>query len=172
MKLCSALKAIFLNFQKFMLCLIDYLSVFYILLGNGLSGHIILLPLFCGVIMSRTRGFLIMTAQRSFPSFSVQWLLSAVKALCVVWLMAFLPFIAMAADKFETLVEQARGQSVYFNAWGGSPAINAYITWAAEQLKRRHNIKLIHVKLTDTADAVSRILAERLPARQLAALLI
>lgn len=102
-----------------------------------------------------------MTAQRSFPSFSVQWLLSAVKALCVVWLMAFLPFIAMAADKFETLVEQARGQSVYFNAWGGSPAINAYITWAAEQLKRRHNIKLIHVKLTDTADAVSRILAEK-----------
>ena len=74
-----------------------------------------------------------MTAQRSFPSFSVLWMLSALKALFAAGLMAFLPFLTMAADKFETFVDQARGQSVYFNAWGGSPAINAYIAWAAEQ---------------------------------------
>ena len=102
-----------------------------------------------------------MTAQRSFPLFSVLWTLSALKALFAAGLMAFLPFSTMAADKFETFVDQARGQSVYFNAWGGSPAINAYIAWAADQLKVRNDITLIHVKLTDTADAVSRILAEK-----------
>ena len=102
-----------------------------------------------------------MTAQRSFPSFSFLWVLSALKALFAAGLMAFLPFSTMAADKFETFVDQARGQSVYFNAWGGSPAINAYIAWAADQLKVRNDITLIHVKLTDTADAVSRILAEK-----------
>ena len=54
----------------------------------------------------------IMTAQLSFPSFSVLWMLSALKALFAAGLMAFLPFSTMAADKFETFVEQARGQSV------------------------------------------------------------
>ena len=102
-----------------------------------------------------------MTTQRSFTLSFVWRLLSALKVLSAAGLMTLLPFMAGAADKFETLVDQARGQSVYFNAWGGSPAINAYITWAAKQLKDRHDITLIHVKLTDTADAVSRILAEK-----------
>ena len=44
-------------------------------------------------------------------------MLSALKALFAAGLMAFLPFSTMAADKFETFVDQARGQSVYFNAW-------------------------------------------------------
>lgn len=66
-----------------------------------------------------------------------------------------------SAASFDELVERARGQSVYFNAWGGSPTVNAYIAWAADQLKARHDITLVHVKLTDTADAVARILAEK-----------
>ena len=102
-----------------------------------------------------------MIIQRSFALSSVRRLLSVLKVLSVAGLLTLLPFMASAVDKFETLVDQARGQSVYFNAWGGSPAINAYIAWAAEQLKDRHDITLIHVKLTDTADAVSRILAEK-----------
>ena len=109
--------------------------------------------------MSQNRGSFIMTTQRFFALSSVWRPLSALKVLFAAGLMTLLPFIASAADKFETLVDQARGQSVYFNAWGGSPAINAYITRAAKQLKDRHDITLIHVKLTDTADAVSRILS-------------
>ena len=54
---------------------------------------------------------------------------------------------------------------VTFNAWGGSPVINAYIEWAGDQLKARHGITLKHVKLTDTANAVSRILAEKTAGR-------
>ena len=54
---------------------------------------------------------------------------------------------------------------VHFNAWGGSPAINAYIQWVAQEVKSRHGITLRHVKLTDTASAVSRILAEKTAGR-------
>ena len=54
-----------------------------------------------------------------------------------------------------------KGQTVHFNAWGGSPVINDYIIWAGQRLKDDHGITLVHVKLTDTATAVSRILAEK-----------
>ena len=52
---------------------------------------------------------------------------------------------------------EAKGQTVYFNAWAGSPQINAYIAWAGDELKARHGITLEHVKLTDTAEAVRRV---------------
>ncbi|MEK9552505.1 MAG: ABC transporter substrate-binding protein, partial [Alphaproteobacteria bacterium] len=35
---------------------------------------------------------------------------------------------AQAAD-FNATVEAARGQTVYFNAWGGDDKINDYIEW-------------------------------------------
>ena len=69
---------------------------------------------------------------------------------------------AQAAD-FNATVEAARGQTVYFNAWGGDDKINDYIEWASDELKSRHGITVVHVKLADTAAAVSRILAERRP---------
>ncbi len=52
-------------------------------------------------------------------------------------------------------------KTVYFNAWGGSPVINDYIIWASKRLEEDHGIAINHVKLTDTATAVSRILAEK-----------
>ncbi len=72
----------------------------------------------------------------------------------------FLPLVAKATD-FDQLKSQARGQTVYFNAWGGSSQINSYIAWAGTQIQSRYGVKLVHVKLTETADAVSRILAEK-----------
>lgn len=58
---------------------------------------------------------------------------------------------------------ESRGanQDVYFHAWGGDPQINRYIQWAAKQVKRQYQINLHHVKLTDTSEAVSRVLAEK-----------
>ena len=72
---------------------------------------------------------------------------------------------AAKADDFAALEKNARGQSVYFNAWGGDDKINAYIRWAGDTLKQRYGITLTHVKLTDTAAAVSRILAEKTAGR-------
>jgi len=71
----------------------------------------------------------------------------------------------LAADEFTDTEKQARGQTVYFNAWGGDSKINAYIGWAGQRLKADYDITLKHVKLTDTASAVSRILAEKAAGR-------
>jgi putative thiamine transport system substrate-binding protein len=70
------------------------------------------------------------------------------------------------ADDFTDLQKAAKGQTVYFNAWGGDAKINSYISWAGQILADRHDITLVHVKLTDTASAVSRILAEKAAGRE------
>jgi putative thiamine transport system substrate-binding protein len=62
--------------------------------------------------------------------------------------------------------KKARGQTVVFNAWGGSERINAYLTWAGEQLQKDFGVKLEHVKVTDTADVVKRIRNEKTAGRQ------
>lgn len=55
----------------------------------------------------------------------------------------------------------ARGQTVYFNAWAGSERINAYLQWAAAELAQRFGVKLEHVKITDAAEVVKRVRAEK-----------
>ena len=78
--------------------------------------------------------------------------------------LAFAATSANAGD-FIDLQKAAKGQTVYFNAWGGDAKINSYISWAGQTLADRHDITLVHVKLTDTASAVSRILAEKAAGR-------
>ena len=62
---------------------------------------------------------------------------------------------------WSALEQQAQGQTVYFNAWGGEPRINSYLSWVAELLDQRFDITLQHVKVADTGEAVSKIVAER-----------
>jgi len=62
---------------------------------------------------------------------------------------------------WETVVERAAGGQVYWNAWGGSAVTNDYIRWVADRLAARYDIELVHVKLTDTAEAVRKVLAEK-----------
>jgi len=69
---------------------------------------------------------------------------------------------AIAESAEWAQVEQAaRGQTVYWNAWGGDEGINNYIAWVGERLMTDHGITLIHVKLADTAEAVRRVVAEK-----------
>ena len=72
---------------------------------------------------------------------------------------------ANAADPdphdWDAVLETARGQTVYFNAWGGSENINSYIDWAGQTLKQRYGVTVTHVKLDDTANAVAKVLAEK-----------
>lgn len=67
---------------------------------------------------------------------------------------------AQSTDAWRQLETQARGQTVYFNAWGGGEAINNYIAWAATQAKARYGFEVKHVKITDAAEVVKRIQAE------------
>ena len=60
----------------------------------------------------------------------------------------------------------ARGQTVYFNAWAGSERINAYLQWAAAELQRDFGVKLQHVKISDAADVVKRVRAEKQAGRK------
>ncbi len=64
-------------------------------------------------------------------------------------------------QNWQQTLQEAQQQSVYFYAWGGSPNINRYIQWVSEQVFARYQIKLEHVKLAQTSDAVSRVLAEK-----------
>ena len=66
---------------------------------------------------------------------------------------------------WDAVLAEARGQTVYWNAWGGDPRINDYIAWAGDEMAERFGVALEHVKLADTASAVSTVLAERAAGR-------
>jgi len=86
--------------------------------------------------------------------------------------MRFLPLVAalafpMAAaatpdpSDWEAVLQEADGQTVYWNAWGGSTTTNDFIAWVGARVSERHGVTLEHVKLTDTADAVTRVVSEK-----------
>ena len=88
----------------------------------------------------------------------------ATRLLASLVLLPGLPLRAWAQsdpDAWQDVLDQARGQTVYFHAWGGDPKINAFITWLGEQAQARHGVALEQVKLAATADAVARVLAEK-----------
>ncbi len=62
---------------------------------------------------------------------------------------------------WPAVLEAAKGQTVYWHAWGGDPKINAFIAWVGEQAEARYGVTLEQVKLASTADAVATVLAER-----------
>ena len=94
-----------------------------------------------------------------FPLATASALVLALTAL------AFSAFASQGPRNFEEALQQARGQTVYWNAWGGDESINAYIAWVGERMAALHEIELEHVKLADTAEAVSRVLAEKTAGR-------
>lgn len=62
---------------------------------------------------------------------------------------------------WDTVLGEANGQTVYWNAWGGSTTTNDFLAWVGERVLEDYGVVLEHVKLTDTADAVTRVLAEK-----------
>ena len=59
------------------------------------------------------------------------------------------------------ILARAQGQTVYWNAWGGDERTNAFIAWAGIEVKRRYGVTIQQVKLKDTAEAVTRVVAEK-----------
>ena len=85
------------------------------------------------------------------------WLIAAT-------LNAFIPLLGWAdtdPKNWDSVLENAKGQTVYWNAWGGSPTTNAFIEWAGRRVEEDFGVMVEHVKLTDTADAVTRVLSEK-----------
>ena len=66
-----------------------------------------------------------------------------------------------SAQDWQTITQAAKGQTVYWHAWGGDPKINEFIDFIGAEAESRYGVKLEHVKLASTTDAVARVLAER-----------
>ncbi|SFR52121.1 putative thiamine transport system substrate-binding protein [Yoonia tamlensis] len=76
----------------------------------------------------------------------------------------FAPLPALAdvdPNDWDAVVAAADGQTVYWNAWGGSTTTNEFIAWVGDRVLAEYGVTLEHVKLTDTADAVTRVLSEK-----------
>ena len=69
----------------------------------------------------------------------------------------FMPFAPAFAGDWKSVEAEAKGQEVFFNAWAGADNINAYISWAGDEVMKRYGVKLTHVKITDTAEVVRRV---------------
>ena len=41
---------------------------------------------------------------------------------------------------WTAVLDEARGETVYWNAWGSSENINAYIEWAGAELSERYGV--------------------------------
>jgi len=88
----------------------------------------------------------------------------AARALLAVAALLAAPSAALA-QPWDAVLAKARGQTVHWNAWAGDEKTNAFIAWAGEEVGRRHGVKVVHVKLKDTAEAVQRVVAEKAAGR-------
>ncbi|MEO0665173.1 MAG: ABC transporter substrate-binding protein [Pseudomonadota bacterium] len=61
---------------------------------------------------------------------------------------------------WEAVLKEAQGETVFWHAWGGATTTNDFIAWVGERVMSDYGVTLEHVKLTDTADAVARVVAE------------
>ncbi|WP_407435064.1 ABC transporter substrate-binding protein [Lelliottia sp.] len=73
---------------------------------------------------------------------------------------------AMADASWQTVQNDAKGQTVWFNAWGGDQAVNRYLDWVSGEMKTHYAITLKIVHLADAADAVKRIQTESAAGRK------
>ncbi len=68
---------------------------------------------------------------------------------------------AAAAMPWKAVLAQARGQTVYFDAWAGDQKVNAFIAWVGRQVAACCDITLRQVPLQDTSEAVAQVIAEK-----------
>ncbi|OED43294.1 hypothetical protein ACH42_10510 [Endozoicomonas sp. (ex Bugula neritina AB1)] len=89
--------------------------------------------------------------------------LKQVRRILLSFIVLTLTTALQAADSsnWNQVLEKAKGQTVFFNAWGGSSQINDYIRWVEKEVNKRYDITLRHIKVSDTASVVSRVLAEK-----------
>jgi len=90
-------------------------------------------------------------------------------AMGLVWALASLPSSAWPLDltrmSWDNIVTEARGQTVYWNAWAGHESTNAFIAWAGEQVRVEYGVTVRHVRLRATSEAVTRVIAEKAAGR-------
>lgn len=85
-----------------------------------------------------------------------------------VWLLGILSIFSQTtyALDWQQIKDEAKGQTVWFNAWGGDNAVNQYLDWVSGEMKTHYAINLKIVRLADAADAVKRIQTESAAGRK------
>lgn len=78
---------------------------------------------------------------------------------------ALLPASSAFAASWDETVANAQGDTVFWNAWGGDERTNSFIAWVGSQMESRYGVTVRHVKLSDTAEAVARVIAEKTAGR-------
>ena len=68
--------------------------------------------------------------------------------------------LTVHAQSWQQVENEAKGQTVWFNAWGGDEAVNHYLDWVSGEVKRDYAINLRIVHIADAADTVKRIQTE------------
>ncbi len=94
------------------------------------------------------------------------WQFSAAILVTVFFASTTLAAVTVSHEKhslpgWQTTLQEARGQTVYFNAWGGDERINNYIRWAGSEIKKQYGVNLKLVKVDDISSVVSRVLSEK-----------
>ena len=90
---------------------------------------------------------------------------SLLKGLAAAPLAALPAARAQSVPGWDAVLNRARGGKVFWNAWAGDERTNAFIAWTAEQVRARHGITVQHVRLKDTSEAVTRVIAEKTAGR-------
>ena len=63
---------------------------------------------------------------------------------------------------WDQIVEEARGQKLYWYMWGGSDLINRFVNgYVAERLEREYEVTLEMVPVTDATTFVNKVLGEK-----------
>jgi len=68
--------------------------------------------------------------------------------------------ISEDSQAWQTTLKKAKGEHVYFHAWGGSKAVNDYLRWVSKEVASKYKVRLKHVKVADISEAVKRLKAE------------
>lgn len=69
---------------------------------------------------------------------------------------------AAQSPDWDDTIQEARGKTVDWYMWGGSPAVNGYVNgYLAKELKKRYDITLRQVPVKDIGEIVSKLLVEK-----------
>jgi len=93
--------------------------------------------------------------------FRVSW-----SAVLIVFVSVMHCAFAAADDRpWPDVLEDAKGQAVYWHAWGGDRNVNQYIDWVADEVRSQFGVTLRHVKVRNISETVTLLMAEKAAGR-------
>ena len=71
------------------------------------------------------------------------------------------PQSSASADDWSAVLQEARGQTVNWYMYGGDDGLNSFVNGYLADRLRAEGVRVNQVKITDTVDAVNKVLAEK-----------